>query len=57
MYFGSKEKNEVTLPHSAHRKYAFWGEIKEKSKTKKLSSRKKIALEFLQQILGQGSTR
>ena len=45
MYFGSKEKNEVTLPHSAQRKYAFFGKIKEISKTKQLPARKKIALE------------
>ena len=44
MYFGAKEKNEVTLPHSAQRKHAFWGKIKEMSKTKKLPLRKKIAL-------------
>ena len=42
VYFGSKEKNAVTLPQSAQRKYAFLGEIKEMSKTKKLPSRKKI---------------
>ena len=56
-YFGSKEKNSVTFPHSAQRKHAFWGEIKEMSKTKKLPSRKKIALELLHQILGHRSNR
>ena len=45
MYFGAKEKNAVTLPHSAQRKHAFLGKIKEISKTKKLPSRKKLALE------------
>ena len=25
VYFGAKEKNAVTLPHSAQRKHAFWG--------------------------------
>ena len=35
----------------------FWGEIKEMSKTKKLPSRKKIALELLHQRLGHLSTR
>ena len=25
VYFGAKEENEVTLPHSAQRKHAFWG--------------------------------
>ena len=32
VYFGSKEKNSVTLPHSAQRKHAFLGKIMEKSK-------------------------
>ena len=45
VYFGAKEKNEVTLQHSAQRKHSFLGEIKEMSKTKILPSRKKIALE------------
>ena len=26
VYFISKDKNAVTLPHSAQRKHAFWGE-------------------------------
>ena len=57
MYFGAKEKNTVTLPHSAQRKYTFLGKIKEMSKTKKLPSRKKIALEWLHQRLGHRYTR
>ena len=57
VYFGEKQKNAVTLPHSAQRKYAFLGEIKEMSRTKKIPSRKKIALELLHQILGHRSTR
>ena len=56
MYFGAKEKNAVTLPHSAQRKHAFLGKIKEMSKTKKLPTRKKIALELLHQRLGDRST-
>ena len=36
----SRRENEVTLPHSAQRKNAFLGEIKEMSKPKKLPSRK-----------------
>ena len=44
VYFGGKDKNVVTLPHSPQRKHAFWGEIKEMPKTNKLPSRKKIAL-------------
>ena len=57
VYFGAKEKNAVTLTHSAQRKISFSGEIKEMSKTKKLSARKKIALELLHQILSHRSTR
>ena len=44
LFFGSKETSAVTLPHSAQRKNAFWGKTKEMSKTKKLPSRKKIAI-------------
>ena len=44
VYFGTKEKNTVTSPHSAQSKHAFLGEIKEISKTMKLPARKKIAL-------------
>ena len=44
VYFGAKDKNEVTLPHSAQRKHKFLGEIKEIPKTKKLPPRKKTAL-------------
>ena len=57
VYFGAKDKNKVTLPHSAQSKHAFLGEIKEMSKTNKLPSRKKIALELLYQRLGHISTR
>ena len=57
MYFGAREKNTVTLPNSAQRKHAFWGEIKEMSKTNKLPARKKLSLELLHQILGHKSTR
>ena len=57
VYFGANEKNAVILPHSAQKKYAFWGEIKEMLKTKKLPSRNKIALELLHQILSHISTR
>ena len=34
VYFGEKYKNAVTLPHSTQQKHAFWGEIKQKPKTK-----------------------
>ena len=32
VYFGAKENNAVTFPHSAQRKHAFLGKITEKSK-------------------------
>ena len=35
VYSGYKEKNEVTLPHSAQHKHAFGRGIKKMSKTKK----------------------
>ena len=57
VYFGAKDNNAVTLPHSAQRKHAFLGKIKEMSKKKKLPARKKIALELLHQRLGHRSTR
>ena len=57
VYLGAKERNSITLPHILQRKYAFWGEIKEMSKTNKLPSRKKNALELLYHRLGHRSTR
>ena len=45
VYFGDKENNAVTLPHSAVRKHAFSGKIMENSK--KNPAGKKIALELL----------
>ena len=56
VYFRAKENNAVTLPHISQRKHAFFGEIKEMSKKKKLPSRKKIALELLHQRLGHRYT-
>ena len=55
VYFGAKEDNAVTLPHSAVRKHAFSGKIMEKSK--KNPARMKIALELFHQRLGHRSTR
>ena len=55
--FRRKREILATLPHSAQRKSAFLGEIKEMSKTKKLPSRNKIALELLHQRLGHRSNR
>ena len=57
VYFGAKENNAVIFPHSAKRKHAFIGKIKEMSKTNKMPSRKKIALKLLHQRLGHISTR
>ena len=56
-YFREKGNNAVTLTHSAQRKHAFLGKIKEMSKKNKTPARKKIALELLHQILGHRSTR
>ena len=57
LYFMQKEKNVVTLSHSAQRKHVFLVKIKEMPKTKKLPSRKKISLELMHQRLGHRSTR
>ena len=57
VYFGAKEKNAVTLPHSAQRKHAFLGKIMEYTKKNKLPARKKISLELLHQRLGHRATR
>ena len=45
VYLRGREKNAVMLPHITQRKHAFLGEMKELLKTKKLPSRKKVALE------------
>ena len=57
LYFLAKEKNEVTLPHSAQRKHEFSGEIQNMSKNKKIPPRKKIGLELIHQRLVHRSTR
>ena len=57
VYFDDKEKNEVTLLHSAQRKHTFLGEIKQMSKSKQLAPRNKVALELLHHRLGHISTR
>ena len=59
VYFGAKEDNEVTLPHSAVRKHAFMVKNMESSKKnpKINPKRKKIALELMHQRLGHRSTR
>ena len=45
VYFGAKEDNAVTLPHSELRKHAFSGKFQDVSK--KNPARKKIVLELL----------
>ena len=57
VYFGAKEKNAVTLPHSVQMKHEFLGKMKETSKTKKSPSRKKVALALFHQRLGHRYTR
>ena len=52
-----QNKNAVTLLHSSQRKHTFSEEIEEISKTNKIPSRNKIALEILHQRLGHRSTR
>ena len=56
VHFGTEKKNAVTLPHSAQRKHAFQGKIKDMPK-QKLPARKKTALELLHQRLGHRPTR
>ena len=55
VYFGAKEDNSVTLPHSAVRKHAFMGKSMDSSN--KNPKRKKITLELMHQRLGHRSTR
>ena len=57
VYFGAKEDNAVTLPHSVQRKHTFTGKIQDVSKKNKYPGRNKIILEFLHQRLGHRSTR
>ena len=57
MYFGNKDKNAVTLPHSAPHKHAFLEKIKQMSKSKKIAHRKEVALELLHHKLGHRSNR
>ena len=44
MYFVVEQDNTVTLPHSAQRKNAFTGKIKNMSRKNKFPARNKIAL-------------
>ena len=53
----TRKKNAITLPHSAQRKHAFFGEIKQISQSKKIATRKGVSLELLHHILGHISNR
>ena len=44
VYFGAKEDNALTLPHSAQIKHAFTGKNQDVSNKNKNPARKKIAL-------------
>ena len=57
VYFSEKEKIVVTLPHSAQRKHAFLGEIKQISKSNQIAPSNKVALGLLHHRLGHRSTR
>ena len=57
VYFGADKINAVTLPHSAQRKHAFTGKVKDMPKKNKFPARKKMSLELLHQRLGHRSTR
>ena len=43
----NKKENAVKLPHCAQRKHALLVKTKEKSKSKKIATRKKVALKLL----------
>ena len=51
------EQNTLTLPYTAQRKHAFWVKMKEKSKSQKKITKKKVSLELLHQRLGNRPTR
>ena len=42
VYFGAKEKNALSLPHSAQRKHVFLGKIMEKTKKTNYQKEKKL---------------
>ena len=46
VYFEAEKKNAVTLPHSAQRKHAFLGKIKDMSNKNKLPARNKLLLNY-----------
>ena len=57
MYFGAKEKNAVTLPHSAQMKHVFWGGNEANVKTKENSTLKESCFGILHHRLRHISTR
>ena len=63
VYFGAKDKNVVTLAHSAQRKHAFWRENKGNIKNKEITIQKencfkivtsKISSQINQIVVGWG---
>ena len=42
MYFGADKRNAVTLPHSAQRKHAFTGKVKNMSKKINFQQERKL---------------
>ena len=46
VYFGAEKKNAVTLPHSAQRKHAFLGKIKDMSKKKNYQQERKFLYNY-----------
>ena len=46
VYFGEKDKNAVTFPHSAQRKHQFLGKIMEKSKKKNYQQERKLLYNY-----------
>ena len=57
VYFSNNEKNAVTLPHSAQRKHALLGKIKQISKSDQIEPKNKVALKLLHHGLEHRSTR
>ena len=46
VYFGAKEKNVVTLPHSAQRKHAFWGKSRKCLRQRNFQQGRKLLYDY-----------
>ena len=57
VYFGDNKENIITLPHSEQRKHEFLIKTWKNYNSKKISPRKKVALELLHHRLVKISTR